>query len=314
MRKVFSLFVTTLIFPTLGLTADVPAQASTPPATPAVETSTAPQQGAAQPTEVETNSPVAPYKINYFAMNNWPWNSASQAKFQFSMKFRVLKPDLYIFASNYFPAYVAYTQKSMWNIGQPSSPFEETNYNPEFFLDYPVNKTIMGRVHLRNVVVGILEHESNGLAGPQSRSWNRQYVLVRFGLKAKEKLDITNSFLADKASLYIKLWLPSGYTEQDDYLKAVGNNNKFLDYMGRGELGLSIRNFLWRGAMKDHQLDIKLPLFHDTDKPSCQLEFRQQLPNMNFSIYLQYWYGYGETLLRFDQFGHRGFAGLSFSY
>jgi len=66
--------------------------------------------------------------------------------------------------------------------------------------------------------------------------------------------------------------------------------------------------------MKDHQLDVRLPIFHDMDKPSCQMEFRQQLPNMNFAIYLQYWYGYGETLLRFDQFGHRGFAGLSFSY
>ena len=32
-------------------------------------------------------------------------------------------------------------------------------------------------------------------------------------------------------------------------------------------------------------------------------EFRQKFPHMNFALYLQYWHGYGETLLRFDQFG-----------
>lgn len=260
------------------------------------------------------NSPVSAHKQNYFSLNRWPGNENAQLKYQISMKFQVLKPNLYVLKYNLFPAYVAYTQKSLWNINQESRPVEESNYNPEIFLDYPVNATIVGRLKLRTVVISPLEHESNGLAGLQSRSWNRQYVLIKFGLESKEKLEVTNSFLSDKALVYVKLWHASGHSAQDDYLRSVGSSDKFLDYMGQGEIGAGVRNFLWRGSLKDHQLDIKTPIFRSKRKNSYRFEFRQQLPNMNFALYLQYWYGYGETLLRFDQFGCRGFAGLAFSY
>jgi phospholipase A1 len=221
---------------------------------------------------------------------------------------------MYALKYNIFPAYIAYTQKSLWNEGQDSMPFEETDHNPEFFLEYPVNARLAGSLKLRSLVIGLLEHESNGLAAGQSRSWNRQYVLIKFGIKTGEKLGVANSFLSDKALLYVKLWRASGYSSQDTYLKALGHNADFINYMGNGEIGLSVRNFLWGGSLKNHQLDVKTPVFRSNSKDSYEFEFRQQLPKMNFAVYLQYWYGYGETLQRFDRFGRRGFAGLSFSY
>ncbi len=262
----------------------------------------------------KTDRPVSAHKVNYFSINQWPGNERAQVKFQLSMKFRLLKANLYVLKYNLFPAYIGYTQKSLWNAGQPSMPFEETNYNPEFFLDYPINTKLLGRFKLRSIVVSPLEHESNGLVDAQSRSWNRQYLMLRFGLGSKEKLEIADSFLTDKASLYVKFWSASGCSDQDDYLKALGRGDKFLDYMGRGELGISVRNFIWGGSLKNHQLDIRTPIFRDHRKDSYLFEFRQQIPKMNFALYIQYWYGYGETLLRFNKFGRRGFAGLSFSY
>lgn len=262
----------------------------------------------------KSESPVSEHKINYFSLYQWPDAAGAQVKFQFSMKFRLLKPDLYVFNSDLFPAYIAYTQKSLWNVGQPSLPFEESNYNPEFFLDYPVSLLSIGRFKLRNIAVSPLEHESNGLDDARSRSWNRQYVSFRFIITSREKLETTNSFLADKAQLYVKLWNASGVSDQNDYLRSIGSKDRFLDYMGRGEVRLSVRNFLWRGTFKNHQLDVKTPIFRHGNKESYELQFRQQLPNMNFALYLQYWYGYGETLLRFDRFSRRGFAGLSFTY
>jgi len=262
----------------------------------------------------KTDRPVSAHKVNYFALDKWPGEHDAQIKFQISMKFRLLEPNLYVLKYNIFPAYFAYTQKSLWNEGQPSMPFEESNYNPELFLDYPVNAAIWGRLKLRTIIISPFEHESNGLAGVQSRSWNRQYVLVRFGFESKDKLEVTNSFLSDKASMYVKLWHASKYFDQDAYLRSIGSNDTFLDYMGTGELGLSVRNFLWGGSLKDHQLDVKAPIFRSRKKHSCEFEFRQQIPGMNFALYAQYWYGYGETLLRFDQFGRRSFIGLSFSY
>jgi phospholipase A1 len=274
------------------------------------------QQISPQSTYFGENSdrPVSAHKVNYFSANRWPGNSNAQVKLQLSMKFRVLEPNLYVLKYNFFPAYFAYSQKTLWNVRQQSTPVEENNYNPEFFLDYPVNARISGRFKLRSIVISPIEHESNGLVGVQSRSWNRQYVLLKFGLESKEKLGITNSFLSDKALFSVKLWYASGYSESDAYLQSIGSNDNFLDYMGRGEVGWSLRNFLWGGSLRDHQLDIKTPIFRDINKNSYEFEFRQQLPNMNFAVYLQYWYGYGETLLRFDQFGRRGFAGLAFSY
>jgi phospholipase A1/A2 len=265
-----------------------------------------------------TDKAVSAHKSNYFAINNLPWNGAAQVKFQISMKFRVLDPKIYLGKYNLFPAYVGYTQKSLWNEGQSAMPFEETNYNPEFFLDYPVDTQILdmffGPVKLRNVVVSPIEHESNGLAGDQSRRWIRQYAQVTFSLEPKEKLETPNSFISDKALLYVKLWYASGYSDEETYLESVGKRERFLDYMGKGEVGFSVRNFLWSGKLKNCQLDVRTPIIRQNRKTSNRWEFRQELPNMNFALYLQYWYGYGETLSRFDQFGRRGFAGLSFSY
>jgi phospholipase A1/A2 len=265
-----------------------------------------------------TGKAVQAHKSNYFAINNLPWNGNAQVKFQISMKFRLLDPNLYLAKYNLFPAYIGYTQMSLWNEGQSAMPFEETNYNPEFFLDYPVNTQILdsfiGPIALRNVVVSPIEHESNGLAGDQTRRWIRQYVQVFFSLAPKEKLETPNSFISDKALLYVKLWYASGYSDEETYLQSVGKQDRFLDYMGKGEVQLSIRNFLWSGRLKNCQMDVKTPIIRQNRKPSFRWEFRQQLPNMNFALYLQYWYGYGETLARFDQFGRRAFLGLSFSY
>jgi phospholipase A1 len=292
-------------------TASQPQDVNDPEDTPSDEQPKSPQSDHAGK---KTDSPVATHKVNYFSLNRWIGNTNAQAKFQISMKFKVLKPNLYVFKYNVFPAYVAYTQKTLWNVGQQSRPFEESNINPEFFLDYPVNATITGRLKLRNIVIGPIEHESNGLAGIQSRGWNRQYILIKFGLESKGKLEDSNSFLSDKARLYVKLWNASSYSDETAYLRSIGSSDKFLDFMGQGELGVSVRNFLWRGSLRDHQLDVKTPIFRAQSKNSYEFEFRQQLPNTNFALYLQYWYGYGETLMRFDQFGRRGFAGLSFSY
>lgn len=262
----------------------------------------------------KTDRPVSAHKTNFFSVNRWPADENAQVKYQISMKFRVLEPNLYVLKYNLFPVYFAYTQQTLWNVGRKSMPYEETNYNPELFLDYQVNATIFRRLKLRNIVICPIEHESNGLADDLSRSWNREYVLIKFGLESKERLQITNSFLADKAQLYVKLWYAWDYSDQDAYLRTMGKNDNFLNYMGQGEIGISIRNFLWGGILKDHQLDIQTPIFRDIHKDSYKLEFRQQLPNMNFAVYMQFWSGYGETLMRFDQRGRRGFVGLSFSY
>jgi len=59
-----------------------------------------------------------------------------------------------------------------------------------------------------------------------------------------------------------------GYSDETTYLQSIGSNNKFLDHMGQGAIGVNVRNFLWVGSLKDHQLDMKTPIFRDSRKHS----------------------------------------------
>lgn len=66
-----------------------------------------------------------------------------------------------------------YTQVSYWQLGNQrnSSPFRETNYEPEATLMYPLRLNA-GDFRLR--FAGLtLNHQSNGRGGELSRSWNR---------------------------------------------------------------------------------------------------------------------------------------------
>jgi outer membrane phospholipase A len=135
------------------------------------------------------------HKDNYFIAG---FSRASEAKFQFS-----IKVDLWPNRTNH-SAYFGYTQKSLWNLYEPSSPFVDSNYNPEVFYGYFKH---YGDVFWApgTVVTFVdsaragLEHESNGRDGADSRGWNRVYGFVRGGAY----------FGTDHyATAALKLWAP----------------------------------------------------------------------------------------------------------
>ena len=99
-----------------------------------------------------------------------------EIKFQFSFKADLIPDPLH----PYVPLFFGYTQKSYWQAYDTmrSRPFRENNFNPEFFLDYfSDEKVTSGRL---GVVVGLVEHESNGQIELFSRSWNRSYLQPYF--------------------------------------------------------------------------------------------------------------------------------------
>lgn len=254
-----------------------------------------------------------PHKLNYFILNTLPPDEAAQVKFQISAKYRVFEGSLGIFKRNYFPLYFAYTQKSFWDIGRYSSPFEESNYNPEVFLDYRIDADITNNVKLRNFMISPYEHESNGLDGVKSRSWNRSYIACSLGFGTTTK----SAPKSDRASMYFKLWNAYSYSDQDNYLKALGKDERFLDYAGRGEVGFSIRELPIISSIKwfeNNHIDFKTRIFREWDKGSYEIGYHQNIPSTNFSLYAQYWDGYGESLLRFDERDSKLKAGLSFFY
>jgi outer membrane phospholipase A len=100
--------------------------------------------------------------------------NAVEVKLQFRAKYDMWPND------SHHAVYFAFTGKAIWNAYQSSAPFVESNYAPEVFYTYFHHKDRSasprgcGFFHER---VGAL-HESNGEAGPGSRSWNRLYLGV----------------------------------------------------------------------------------------------------------------------------------------
>ncbi|MCP4118239.1 MAG: phospholipase A [Desulfobacteraceae bacterium] len=200
----------------------------------------------------------------------------SEVAFQLSIKSKlwegILGKDLDL--------WVGYTQRSFWQLyNTDSAPFRETNYEPELLLNLPMSIDLPGMT-LRTVNFGI-NHQSNGRGEPLSRSWNR--LVANFGFEKE------NAFSGgDTLVLQLKSWWRIPESSSDD------DNPDIEDYLGNGE----IRGYyLWEGQrfgmMVRNNLD-----FND-NRGAFQVEWTYPL-NERVSWYLQYYTGYGESLLDYD--------------
>lgn len=213
------------------------------------------------------------YKDNYFlatAVGDW-----SEVKFQFSVQYRLLDA---------CALYLGYTQKSFWNAWDfaRSSPFKESNYNPEVF--YVLVRTSSG---VFRGLQGGVEHESNGRDGPDSRGWNRMYATGTFW---------PISFLMVRP----KVWVPFVVDKENENIR---------QYRGYGDLEFQIL-FAKDPGLATLVLEVHKGSNFDVHKGGMQagliikpeeLIFGTKWDFLNGSFYFQYWNGMGESLLLFDQ-------------
>lgn len=188
--------------------------------------------------------------------------------------------------------YFGYTQKSFWQLynKDDSSPFRETNYNPEFFYRWTPDPE---RFHHWGADIGI-EHESNGKELPDSRSWNRVYV-APFQARGKH--------LA-----YLKFWhrLPEKPKNAPDDPK--GDDNPDIDrYYGFAELHFQ-RQF-------GRQQQGWIMLRGNPGSGRGAVSFNYSWPNSDDSLFynVNVWHGYGESLIDYDNSVTRLGVGIMFS-
>ncbi|HEX5337494.1 MAG TPA: phospholipase A, partial [Gallionella sp.] len=99
---------------------------------------------------------------------------ALEAKYQLSFKADIgSQRDINIWGFKTFRLWGAYTQQSNWQVfnTRNSSPFRETNYEPELIATFGTGAAS----GLKMVNLGVA-HQSNGRSLPDSRSWNRIYL------------------------------------------------------------------------------------------------------------------------------------------
>jgi len=206
------------------------------------------------------------YQPSYFIFGK------ENLKLQFSGKYRVAK--------NY-NLYLGYTQTMIWNIYDQSAPFDDINYLPEVFY-----RLVEGDdKFIRSIDIGI-QHKSNGEEGDKSRSMNSLFLKTNFASKINHH-NILGEF---------KL--------QNIYSKADANKY-IVDHMGFWELKLIVTHVIVHDSQR---LDVEYRFFAgksvvDVGKGGRELGLIYRLGSDNFNpaFYLQYYSGYAETLLHYDQ-------------
>ena len=208
--------------------------------------------------------------------------NAVEVKFQISFRDTVWE-DTPVLGSDLI---FAYTQVSYWQLYnvEESNPFRDTNYEPEgFFRFYPGWK--LGDYETDFLDVGF-NHQSNGRGeGDFSREWNRVYADWRF----------TN----DRLTISFKPWL----RVTDDV-----QNPGIDDYYGFGEL----RFFYGIGQSRITSMFRNNVEFSDTNRGAIELGFSRPL-GKRLRFFVQYFHGYGESLIDYDYLNQRIGFGIMLS-
>ena len=181
------------------------------------------------------------------------------------------------------PLGFGYSQRSWWNAAEDSSPFAEHNYNPEIFWQFNHPQQPFAARFPFIDTAGI-EHQSNGLKGVDSRSWDRIYV--------KKEFDLT-----PRLSVDLKLW------------RVVGdetNNQDITDYLGHSETTLKFR------PNERTRIRLKVSKGDAVEKYSYQLDISYRRPWVNSAFFISYYEGYGEALISYNQKMRSLRAGLYF--
>lgn len=221
------------------------------------------------------------FKDNYFIfggpINHKMTKHNSDAKFQVSLQIRLTNNTLPWNSYLYF----YYTQKVFWSILEESLPMTDLNFNPGIGLAKPLysDGRYIGKLKLQ------IEHESNGKDSISSRSWNR--------ISAGANIIVDNTLM-----IHGKVWIPI----------IDGENNKdILDYCGIYQVGTQVmsENQKWTGSVtlvkrKGWKLNYNV---------IAEISYRFS-KRSDWSIFAQYYCGYGEGLLNYNRHVSKIRAGI----
>lgn len=205
---------------------------------------------------------------------------APEAKFQLSFKYRLATFQGEPQDGPSHTLQFAYSQRSLWNIGSESSPFYDTSYMPELMYQLAAAPEGTSGLSWLGLQTGFA-HESNGRAEPTSRSMNKYFIRSAFSIGPPDG--------------WYAVVTPTVYT----YIGDLDDNPDLERYRDFFDLRVVLARadkeslmFTWvpgRGLSRgSRQLDLSVPL---------------RISAINFATFvqLQYFDGYGESLLSYDE-------------
>ena len=249
----------------------------------------------------QTNNPFTflPHRPNYFIFSNNtaspnydPFDAADpnrdysfqpwESKFQISLKLPVVR-GLFEDRADLF---IAYTNRSFWQMfnSDNSAAFRDSNHEPEAWLSFATDYELFGfKTSLINVGIN---HQSNGQSGALSRSWNRVFA----------------EFVVEKGNFYtgIRPWYRLSERSSND------DNPDIERYLGHFDI-----TSVYKAG--DHSFDVMLRNnLRGDNKGAVQLGWSFPLYK-NFRGYVQWFNGYGESLIDYDHRSNSIGFGIQFS-
>jgi len=243
---------------------------------------------------------VKPYKPNYilpFGYRDRDYRSYTadkyrniEAELQVSLKLPIYK-DLFGLDGMY---YLSYSQQAFWQIYVTSSPFRETNYNPEAFVVFPIFSDISG-FELRTIKFSIA-HMSNGLGNHDvmpngdvvNRSRSINYIYTDFAFQ-------NDTLLTD-------------FIVMAPYLgeKDLSDNPHIMDYWGYTAVkftyfrGKNMFTFMGRGNI-------------GTLRGAVEATYSHPIRDTKTYLYAKLFSGYGESLIDYNNNITKISIGFAFS-
>jgi phospholipase A1 len=231
-----------------------------------------------------------PYEPMYFVGGA----QSPNIKFQLSVKYQIYKPGdgaKHLTTAQKFGQgfNVAYSQTSLWDVSDPSEPFFfDSSYRPELF--YEVDHLPKGWLPKDwdfNIQAG-LGHESNGQKIPDHRSMNVAFIhpTLRIG-----------QLLRDSSKDYFVTFTPRFY----GYINDISQNPDIEKYRGYCDLRIVL------GEEGGLQLSTIARVGSEFNRASAQFDITYPIAglindkNIDLCLDLQYFIGYGDTLLTYNQ-------------
>ncbi|HMM46867.1 MAG TPA: phospholipase A [Thiobacillaceae bacterium] len=233
------------------------------------------------PIKYSSSPSSAPFQETILSSENFDLDPI-EAELQLSFKIKGMEG---VFGHRNADLWFGYTVTSFWQAynSHISSPFRETNYEPEAMLVYRTNYEIAG-FRGRFLNLGI-SHQSNGRGATLSRSWNRVYA--QFGF---ERGDL---------SVLIRPWYRIPESAEDD------DNPDIEDYLGHGDV-----QFIYNKGRQAYSLMLRNNFRSKENHGAMRLSWSFPLYG-RLKGYVQYFDGYGESLIDYNHSQQSFGIGLS---
>lgn len=219
----------------------------------------------------------------YEALEGWADDFRhGEAIFQISYKVPLNTGDLFRKFDN---LYFGMTLKSWWQVyaSESSRQFRETNYEPELFYTTRIKANFLGGN--LGFMLG-LSHQSNGRSQLLSRSWNRIYTGFIY-----EK---------DNFALNLRPWYRMQEKAKEFPGDPEGDDNPNIEqYMGDFDLtavqrfGGNELSVLFRNNLRSE------------NRGAIEIGYSFPLPNSHLKGFVQYFNGYGESLIDYNHHQER---------